>query len=217
MVIVDVLSFTTCVSTAVNRGATVIPCGWEEDPEALARAHEARIAAPRPMPPRDGVFSLSPVSLMALAQGEKLVLPSPNGSTTTRMVRHAPAVFAGCLRNAAATADAAYAAARELGCDIAVVACGERVHATGEWRFALEDHLGAGAILARLPGPLHGTAARWAAAFRSAETTLEATVAACISGVELIERGYADDVRHAAALDADARPVRLAEERYVCA
>jgi len=98
MVIVDVLSFSTCVDIAVNRGATVYP--FADDCRAAARmakAIGAELAGPRGS--REHRFSLSPSSLLEIEAGTKLLLPSPNGSAISVATRAVP-VLAGCLRNA---------------------------------------------------------------------------------------------------------------------
>src|SRR3546814_10471849 len=69
--------------------------------------------------------SLSPASLRQLAPGTHLVLPSPNGSALSAMLRDRTA-FAGSLRNASAVAAAAQdAAAESIRKRIAVIAAGE--------------------------------------------------------------------------------------------
>jgi 2-phosphosulfolactate phosphatase len=55
VVVVDVLSFTTTVSAAVDRGVTVLP--WRsghDDAGAFAAAHGAELAAPRDARPDFG-------------------------------------------------------------------------------------------------------------------------------------------------------------------
>ena len=57
VVIVDVLSFSTCVDVASSRGATVFPFGWKDQrAEAYAAEHEAILAGRR----GQGTYSLSP-------------------------------------------------------------------------------------------------------------------------------------------------------------
>jgi 2-phosphosulfolactate phosphatase len=90
-------------------------------------------------------WSLSPASLTTIEAGTRLVLPSPNGSALAFGANDAGAgaVLVACLRNASATAQAC------IDADIvAVIAAGERWRgATGPLRPALEDLLGAGAVI----------------------------------------------------------------------
>ena len=118
-------------------------------------------------------------------------------------------VLAGCLRNATAVARAAL----RLGRTLAVVAAGER-WPDGSLRPAVEDLLGAGAVLAALDHPAPSPEARAAAgAFRSAD--LPTALRECASGRELAGAGYANDVAVAARLDAsDVVPV-LSDRAFV--
>ena len=78
----------------------------------------------------------------------RCVLPSQNGAEITlQAARIAKIVFGGCLRNALAVA----AAAQRCGSSFNVIAAGER-WPDGSLRPALEDWLGAGAILRHLVG-----------------------------------------------------------------
>jgi 2-phosphosulfolactate phosphatase len=204
VVIVDVLSFTTAVSVAVERGAAVFPHRFR-DTTAAERAASlgARLAQSR----RDGPGpSLSPASLTALGPGDRLVLPSPNGATCSVLAAEAGAtVMAGCLRNASAVARLV----RRLGGPVAVIPAGEQ-WPDGMLRPGVEDLLGAGAILAALAagGDTHGTflpspEARLAvAAFERLRPGLASVLRACASGRELVDRGFARDVELAAELDA---------------
>src|SRR5262249_16387779 len=96
VIVVDVLSFSTCVEIAISRGAVVFPFAWTD-----ARAAEfAREIGPELAGPRGrSHVSLSPVSFLDVAPGARIVLPSPNGATLSRDVGRA-LVLAGCLRNA---------------------------------------------------------------------------------------------------------------------
>ena len=208
LVIVDVLSFTTCVDIAVARGATVLPYRFDDDGErAFALEQGALLAGKR----SDAApLSLSPASLQSLGAGSRVVLPSPNGSALAFAAAAAGArvVLAGCLRNASAVAAAARALAGPSGV-VVVLGAGERWRgATGPLRPAVEDLLGAGAVLAALdpassisaPGcSPEASAAR--AAFVAARPRLHDTLSQCQSGRELIDRGYPDDVALAAQLD----------------
>lgn len=80
LVIVDVLSFSTAVDIAVSRGASILPfpSGDREAAQAAADTAGAMLAAPRQA--GGGQISLSPRTLTRLAQDNRLMLPSPNGS-----------------------------------------------------------------------------------------------------------------------------------------
>ena len=66
---------------------------------------------------------------------------------------------------------------------------------------ALEDQIGAGAIISRLQGSKSPEARAAEALFHGAEDTLHDTLRSCSSGKELIEKGYEADVEFAARLD----------------
>ena len=208
VVIVDVLSFTTCVDIAVGRGATVFPCLWKDErAKELAEQHNAVLASRR----GEGDFSLSPASLATIPQDMRLVLPSPNGSTLS-MATGAVPTFAGCLRNASAVAVAAAA----VGSRIAVIAAGERWQdGEGSLRPAIEDWLGAGAILAQLPGRFSPEAQLAADSFKGALPTLGARVLGASSGKELAQRGFVEDVVLATQWNTSNCAPRLVDGAYV--
>ena len=187
VIIVDVLSFSTCVDIAAGRGATVLPCRWKDEHAAdIAAQHDALLAGRRGM----GAFSLSPVSLSDIPANVRLVLPSPNGSALSAAVGTTP-MFAGCLRNAAAVARAATASGRR----IAVIPAGERWHSEDDsLRPALEDLLGAGALISALTGRLSPEAQLAKDAFCGAQSELDTRLMESSSGRELAERGFAEDV-----------------------
>ncbi len=196
VVIVDVLSFSTCVSIAVRRGATIVPWPSDDPPPA-----DAVVAVRREQTAPAHPFSLSPESLRQARPGMEIVLPSPNGAALTLAAAESGvAVVAGCLRNASAVAARA---ATEAG-PVAVIAAGER-WPDGSLRPALEDWVGAGAIAAALPAGWTRSpdASAAEAAFMSARADLTGALGSCASGIELAERGYPEDVALAAELDAD--------------
>ena len=196
MVIVDVLSFSTAVDVAVHRKARIHPFPWGDDDAARDEAARlgVRLAASRRA---GGQLSLSPASLMKLNPGERLLLPSPNGSRLTLACGEAT-VLAGCLRNASAVAAKALKLAE--GRDIAVIPAGER-WADGSLRPAIEDLVGAGAVIEALgfDGETEAVVAR--DAFRAARPHLKATLLNCRSGLELSGRGHELDVEIAAEFD----------------
>lgn len=197
LVIVDVLSFSTAVDIATARGAVVLPfpLGDRAAAQAAADAAGATLAAPRCA--LGGQLSLSPRTLGQVAAGTRLMLPSPNGSRLSVEAR-SPIVLAGCLRNAAAVAHAAQSLA--AGGDIAVIPAGER-WPDGDLRPAVEDLLGAGAILDRLDGALDAEARVARDAYRGVADDLPAIVRGSVSGQELIGDGFEEDV--ALALERD--------------
>jgi 2-phosphosulfolactate phosphatase len=202
VVIVDVLSFTTAVDIAVSRNATVYPARWKDERAArMAAELEAVLAVPRNQVSPERPYALSPPTLRNLPEGSRIVLPSPNGATlSTIAAESGVTVLAGCLRNASAVAGAC----RDREGGVAVIAAGERWQGTGGLlRPALEDLLGAGAILDALASSSVSPEARAAiAAFRDARDRLPETLRAAAGGRELIEWGYAEDVEVAAELDA---------------
>lgn len=203
-VIVDVLSFSTCVAVACDRGASVLPARWQDEGLAeYARARDAIVAGRRSDPA--AAFSLSPASLTRIPAGTRLVLPSPNGSSLSFEEARGQ-VIAGCLRNARAAAERAL----RLGGPVAVIAAGERWR-DGSLRPALEDLLGAGAVISHFAGLRSPEAEAAVAVFERFRGDLAATLARCASGRELLERGWAEDVWLAADLDVSAAAPVLAE------
>ncbi len=208
VVIVDVLSFSTCVDVAVSRGGTVFPYRWRDaSAEQFAREHDALLAVSRSEVTPEHPYSLSPLSLERLPSGARIVLPSPNGSTLAFHAADAGAVVvAGCLRNASVVAKAA----RSLGETITVIAAGERWESDdGPLRPAIEDMVGAGAILAAFrPTTPSPEAIAAIAVYAAAAAAMQPFIAACDSGRELTMLGYAADVDAAAQHDrSDAVPL----------
>jgi 2-phosphosulfolactate phosphatase len=212
IVIVDVLSFSTAVGVAVARGAEIAPFPYGD--LAAAEFEAARIGAVAAYPRKaaGGQLSLSPASLAKLNPGARVLLPSPNGSRLSLATGGTP-TLCGALRNAGAVARAAAQIAD--GRDIAVIAAGER-WSDDSLRPAIEDLLGAGAILSALPAGIDLSAeARLAAdAFRSTRPHLAETIRDCLSGRELIDRNYGDDVEIALELDASDIVPRLLDGLY---
>lgn len=205
VVVVDVLSFSTAATVAVGRGTAVYPHRWPSpDAEAFARAHQAVCAVRRRAVDADHPWSRSPSHLLAAPTVERLVLPSPNGSAIAAEVT-AAAVLAGCLRNA--TAVARWLSAHDFGRPdrpVVVIAAGER-WPDGELRPALEDLLGAGAVIVGLPPDLKRSpeASAAEAAWHAQRDQLRDAVRSCSSGRELIDAGYPEDVDLASEPDTD--------------
>jgi 2-phosphosulfolactate phosphatase len=217
VVIVDVLRFSTAVEVAVSRGAAIMPYPALADAKVVADHWNAEVAGRS----EDGAqYSLSPVSMQQIPPEKRLILPSPNGAALSHEARHgSSAVFAACLRNAPAVAWAAAQAARGGG-TIAVVAAGERWGTDrGALRPAVEDLLGAGAVIDALDLSVSSPEARAAAAaFRAAdEEGLHAWILRSASGAELMEKGCEADIHVAAAFDVSQTVPVLDDGWYVAA
>lgn len=193
VVIVDVLSFATCVDVAVARGAVVYPYHRRDDSAAAFASRQGALLAGA----RDAAhgYALSPVSLRGIPRGTRLVLPSPNGATLSLATGAMP-TLTGCLRNARAVAEAA----QRFGPRVSVIPAGER-WPDGSLRPGIEDLIGAGAIIACLSGSRSPEANGALASFAAARADLARVLAGCSSGRELTERGFAADVAAASELD----------------
>lgn len=184
VIIVDVLSFSTCIDIANSRGAIVFPHQWkDESAQAFAQSIGAELAEKR-----GSNYSLSPSSLLSISQGTRLVLPSPNGSALSLATAATP-TLTGCLRNCRAVA----LAAMSYGRRIAVVPAGEK-WSDGSLRPSFEDFVGAGGVISHLEGSLSAEARLTVAAYQGVCQSLEELMKQCRSGKELIKRGFEQDV-----------------------
>jgi 2-phosphosulfolactate phosphatase len=176
-VVVDVLSFSTCVCVAADAGIVVLPYRSADDGAAAYAAEcdatlavgrsdatlavgrsDATLAVGRSYATlavgrsgaESGQISLSPATIRAARGVARLVLPSPNGSTIAAHLNgHGASVVAGCLRNADAVARWLTDRLGADGGTVGVVAAGERWPG-GRLRPAVEDHWGAGAVVSAL-------------------------------------------------------------------
>ena len=212
------ISFCSCVDVAVSRGGLVYPYPWRDERSVeFARSLEAVLATSSRKDPQG--FSLAPSSMLRLPPGTKVVLPSPNGATLSLATGTTP-TFAGCLRNAGAAAASAVAVSTTTaGQRITVVPAGERWE-DGSLRPALEDWLGAGAILQAIRDTrgfstsLSPEAEAACAAFLHFRGRLFETLAACSSGKEAAGMGSIEDIRLAADLDASQTAPVLVDGAY---
>lgn len=208
--VVDVLSFTTTLTVAIEQGLHVLPYRWRDDSAVdVARRHGAMLAVLR-KEAGPGQVTLSPESILNAnlrAEGiDRLVLPSPNGSAISVRLADAGVTVVGVsLRNAAAAA--AWVRERAGDRPIGVVASGER-WPDGSLRPAIEDLLGSGAFLHGLAegspegfSPEAG-AALWA--YRGVAESLPHAVRESVSGRELRGFGFSGDVAVATAVGASA-------------
>ena len=147
VVIVDVIRFSTAACAATSRGVTIYPANDRHDLGAMCRQFDAT----------EIENGLAPKSYDSIERGRRIVLRSPNGATCVRLASSAPVVLVGALVNASAVADCLQWVLENTELNVSVIACGERWHEAsddGALRFAIEDYLGAGAILSRLRSDL---------------------------------------------------------------
>jgi len=208
VIIVDVLSFSTCVAIAVHNGAIVYPFHSNTmTAQDYAREKDALLAVKQR---NTKGYSLSPLSLMTIPAQTKIVLPSPNGSLLSTLTGNKP-TFTGCLRNARAVA----LAAQKFGIRITVIPAGERWFATNSsLRPALEDTIGAGAIIHYLSGKKSMEAQAAESTFLQFRNQLQSCFKNIGSGIELIDKGFAKDVELAAELNVSDKAPRLRNSAY---
>ncbi len=222
VVVVDVLSFTTALSVAMDHDVDVYPYRFRDaSAAAFAASRGAVLAVGRREAGASGV-SLSPLSIKQAARsgplsgGGKLVLPSPNGASICRQLVEAGSVVVGAsFRNA--TAVAAWVRQAVAGKTVAVVASGERWPGD-QLRPAVEDFWGAGAVIAALVdgglGPASPEALAAAVAFREVSGSLSASLRACASGQELIADGHGQEIAVAAEWNVSTRVPVLRQDAF---
>lgn len=195
LIIIDVLSYSTCLDIAISKGAFIYPFKYKDD---SAAKYAKSIGAELANQDRNSTgYTLSPLSLKNIPSDTKLVLPSPNGATLSLATGSVQTICGG-LRNAKAVAEYAMS----VGKNISVIPAGEKWQETfneqyeskGSLRFALEDLVGAGAIISFLKGSLSPESKSALAVFESVKNNLKEEIKKCSSGKELIEKGFAEDV-----------------------
>ena len=203
LVVIDVLSFSTVVATATHRGVAILPC-FSEAKQRLAKEVGAAPAVKRAEVPRLGRFSPSPETYLTAEAGTAVALDSLNRAACVLRGRGAAALIAASFVNAEAVAAWLTKQIRTTGNNVTILACGEHWPTPfpgEEVRFALEDYLGAGAVLSYLDFDKSPECQVCEAGFRSVRDRLEQVLLHCGSGIELRDKGYATDVRHAARLN----------------
>lgn len=217
-VVVDVLSFTTTLTVAADLGIEVLPYRWRDDSAARYATSRRAVLAVGRREATAGAISLSPNSLRSARGLQRLVLPSPNGSSIAHALAATSTVCVGAaLRNASAVARWI----ADCGDDttVSVIAAGER-WPDGSLRPCVEDLWGAGAVLAELmrvrPELTASVEADVAvSAWKAVRGRLGTALAECASGQELIAAGYASDVTVAAEIDESSVVPVLHHDRFV--
>ena len=206
IIIVDVLSFSTSVDIALSNGAVIFPYKFKDETSYLyARQVHAELAS---FGRSKEKYSLSPASLTKIEKGTKLILPSPNGAELALSTGSKPTLCA-CLRNCSSVADYAM----KIGESILVIPTGEKWD-DGSIRFASEDYIGAGAVISFLRGNLSMESKSALYLFNSFKSNLYDAVSSSISGIELLRRGFEEDVAIASEFNVSKTVPRLVENSF---
>ncbi|MFD0710519.1 2-phosphosulfolactate phosphatase [Paenibacillus sp. GCM10027626] len=207
VIIVDVLSFSSTVVTAVEYGAEIYPYPppINDDAKAYADRIGAKMVWGRAESIKYDGHSLSPLSFTASDKGQKFIMCSLNGAACSRIASKVPALLVGCPLNATAVVNKANYLRTKLKSDITVIACGEKwpdaADSEYQLRPGIEDYLGAGMILAKLNGSKSSEAEVCIGAYEYSKNKLAELIWDSTSGRELRERGYGQDVIHCSQVD----------------
>ena len=204
LVIVDVLSFSTAVATAIENGGKVYPCSMEDDPCEMAKRIGGEAAVRRNDVPDGGRFSLSPLTYLNIEAGTRIVLSSPNGATCSQCWQTVPYLFTGSLVNAEVVGKAVSNILKTGNLNVTVIACGERTMALSgveRIRWAVEDYLGAGAVLSYISHSKSVEAQVCEAGFTDSQKEIREILLECESGRELRAGGFEEDVEYSAQLN----------------
>ena len=202
-IVVDLLRASSSIAAILSRGAReVVPAAGIEEARHLHKKHPAYLLCGEQggLPPAGFDFGNSPSEFARSdLAGRSIILATSNGTRILAQAAAASSVLVGTLLNRAAVA----MAARGLGAAITIIAAG----AYEGQVFALEDAIGAGAIVQRLlelePAASLNDGARAAlACFEAARGDLPAAIAACAHARDLAEIGLAEDISYCARLDA---------------
>lgn len=233
-IIVDVLSFSSCIDIAVSRGAIVYP-HFKRDNETAVYAKKlgAELAVSRKDDPGSKKYSLLLSSLMNIPEGTKLVLPSPNGSSISFAAKEKP-LICGCLRNAKSVAEYAMKNYER----ISIIPAGEEWE-DGSLRPSIEDVIGAGAIISYLGGSISpeclsmlsvfslfkgkifealkssSSGKEHKSVFDFHRNNLSELLKISTSGKELIERGFEKDIEMASELNVSNSVPVLVDGGYI--
>ncbi|HXG36835.1 MAG TPA: 2-phosphosulfolactate phosphatase, partial [Dehalococcoidia bacterium] len=149
-IVVDLLRASSTIVTLLGMGAReIVPAA------GVKAARELRASLPGSLlsgetgglPPPGFDYGNSPSEFQEVdLRGRSVILATSNGTRILNQVAAAPLVLVGALLNCSAVAQAAAREAERLGLGVCIICCG----AHGGSVFALEDAIGAGAIVAAL-------------------------------------------------------------------
>jgi 2-phosphosulfolactate phosphatase len=206
VIVVDVLSFSSTVVSALSHGAVIYPYPPNKDGQKYAKTVGAEYILGRAEAAKAGKPTLSPVTFDESHSNKKYVLTSLNGAFCTWIASEVPALLIGSLLNAAAVASIANRLQMQTKATITVVPCGEQWDGVREHedtlRPSMEDYLGAGAILSYLTGTKSPEADLAKLAFLNSKDKINEIIWECGSGRELRAKGFENDVAHCSRLNA---------------
>jgi 2-phosphosulfolactate phosphatase len=221
VIIVDVLSFSTTVVTALEHGARIYPYPPHLHGNDYAEKIGAEYILGRAEAAKIGTPTLSPVSFNQAHSHKKYVVSSLNGAYCTWIASKVPALLVGSFLNASSVASVANQLRSQTHSNITVVPCGEQWNDVRDkedsLRPALEDYLGSGAILSYLDGNLSPEAQVCAGAYNQSKTKIKELIWECGSGRELRDRGYGKDVRFSSQLNIFQTVPILTKDHFVAA
>lgn len=206
-IVVDVLRASSSIVALLERGAgAVLPAASIAQAREIAQGQPGVLLCGEEdnLPPPGFDYGNSPVQFSRLSlHGRLVILATSNGTRLLSQIAGAPAVLVGCLLNRSPAASKALALAQDQGLGLTIVCAG----AHGGRVFALEDALGAGAIVdaarrRHRAAKLMDGAQAALAAFRVHRRRLSEAVASTTHARDLIDLGLGEDVAFCARLDA---------------
>jgi 2-phosphosulfolactate phosphatase len=221
IIIVDVLSFSSTVISALRQGAIIYPYPPNLDGKSFAEKVGAEYILGRAEAAKLGKPTLSPVSFKKEHYNKKYVLSSLNGAFCTWIASKVPALLIGSLLNASSVSSVANQLRLQSNANITVVPCGEQWNDVREHenslRPSIEDYLGAGAVLSYLEGEKSPEAEVCMGAFQNAKEKITELIWDCGSGRELRQKGFEDDVSHCSRLNVYETVPLLNNDHFVSA
>ncbi|MDQ0270432.1 2-phosphosulfolactate phosphatase [Cytobacillus purgationiresistens] len=219
VIIVDVLSFSSTVISALRYGSIIYPFPPNLDGRGYANKVGANYILGRAEATKIGNPTLSPGTFNHGHSNKKYVLSSLNGAFCTWVASKVPALLIGSLINASSVASVANQLRIKTKANITVIPCGEQWSDAREnedaLRPSIEDYLGAGAILSYLNGKKSPEVEVCIGAFKHSKQKLNELVWECGSGRELRERGFAEDVKYCSHLNVDQTVPILNKDHFV--
>jgi 2-phosphosulfolactate phosphatase len=194
-VIVDVLRFSSTVTTAVANGFTIIPAATRERAARISQETGAEVSGST----GTARYSLSPLDYVNPRFPDDVALVSPNGAALSASLPAGTTGFIACFLNARTAGRILAEASGRTGRDVALIAAGEVPEdgdGSGPIRFALEDYLGCGCILTELKLEQTADTRVCQRAYEASTLDLGRLVTECPSGRYLTARGNEHDISH---------------------